>query len=298
MSNPPTPAAWGIQLSQLWLECGQGLPISVREIALEVTKTRFPDDPVGIIKGHGVAGIDGMLSKRKSKGDWCISYDEAVTVPGRINFTLGHEFGHYLLHRKTREEGFQCCQAEMLDYESAESRKFESEANKFASYLLMPATDFRDQVEGQIVTLDLLGHCADRYGTSFTATALKWVELTDQAALLAVARDGFICWSYPSRRARLLRAYLPSGTPVPQSSLDRLNSAVDINRRNQGSRVHPGVWHPALEAEEFVIISDHFDMAIFLVQFPCAGMVEQAEEKDRDAFTFLENRAQGLNWTR
>jgi hypothetical protein len=42
--------------------------------------------------------------------------------------------------------------------------------------------------------------------------------------------------------------------------------------------------------------SDHFDMAIFLVRFPYAGMVEQAEEKGGDAFTFLENRAQGLNW--
>ena len=296
MSDSLTPAAWGNELSKLWVMSGQDFPVGVKEIALEVTKARYSDDPVGVIRAHGIPGIDGMLSKRK-RGDWCISYDETVTIPGRVNFTLGHEFGHYLLHRKVREEGFQCCQAEMLDYESAESRKFESEANKFASYLLMPAKDFRDQIEGQIVTLDLLGHCADRYGTSFTATALKWVELTDQAALLAVARDGFICWSYPSRRARLLRAYLPSGTPVPPSSLDRLNRA-DINRRNQGSRVHSGVWHPALEAEEFVITSDHFDMAIFLVQFPYAGMVEQAEEKDWDAFTFLENRAQGLNWTR
>ncbi|ABB76085.1 protein of unknown function [Nitrosospira multiformis ATCC 25196] len=291
MSDPTTPAAWANQFASLWMVCGQGFPVDVKEIALEVTKTRF-SDPVGLVRAHGIQGIDGILSKRK-RGDWCISYDETITVPGRINFTLGHEFGHYLLHRKIREEGFQCGQAEMLDYESPESRKFESEANKFASYLLMPATDFRSQIEGQVVTLDLLGHCANRYGTSFTATALKWVELTDQPALLAMARDGFICWSYPSRRARLLRTYLPPGTPVPQSSLRRLNSAADINRRNQGSRVPPGVWHPELEAEEFVIISDHFDLAIFLVRFPYAGMVEQAEEKDWDAFTFFENRAQG-----
>ncbi|WP_097065482.1 hypothetical protein [Nitrosovibrio sp. Nv4] len=44
------------------------------------------------------------------------------------------------------------------------------------------------------VTAALGGHCANRYGTSFTAAALKWLELTDQAAVLAVARDGFIYW--------------------------------------------------------------------------------------------------------
>ena len=172
MSDPTTPPVWGNQLAKLWLMCGQGFPIGVKEIALEVTKTRFPD-PIGIVIGHGVAGIDGMLSKRKLKGDWCISYDETITVPGRINFTLGHEFGHYLLHRQSRAEGFRCGQTDMLDYESPESRKFEAEANKFASYLLMPADDFRAQVGGQPITLDLLGHCANRYGTSFTAAALK-----------------------------------------------------------------------------------------------------------------------------
>ncbi|GKS70011.1 hypothetical protein W03_20150 [Nitrosomonas sp. PY1] len=294
MSDPKTPTAWGIQLSKLWLLCEKSFPVDVKQIALEVTKTRF-SDPIGIIKGHNISGVDGMLSKRK-KGDWCISYDETVNIPGRINFTLGHEFGHYLLHRKNRENGFRCSQEEMLNYESGESRKFESEANKFASYLLMPASDFRDQINGQLVTLDLLGHCANRYGTSFTATALKWIELTEQAALLAVARDGFICWSYPSRRARLLHANLPPGTPVPQSSLERLNTAFDVNQKNHGFRVRPGVWHPELEAEEFVIISDHFDMAIFLVQFPYSGMVEQMEEKESDAFTFLVDRSAGFNW--
>jgi len=76
-NNPATPISWGIQLSKLWIECGQGLPVSVREIALEVTKVRFPEDPISIVQAHGVQGVDGMLSRRKSKGDWCISYDEA-----------------------------------------------------------------------------------------------------------------------------------------------------------------------------------------------------------------------------
>ena len=91
-----------------------------------------------------------MLSKRNSKGDWCISYDEAVPIPGRMYFTLGHEFGHYLLHRKVREDGFQCGQGEMLVYESAESRQFESEANKFASYLLMLQRILEIKLKGKL----------------------------------------------------------------------------------------------------------------------------------------------------
>ena len=124
MTEPATPSAWGIQLSKLWIGCGQPFPLDVKQLALEVTKTRFPD-PISVVKPHGIAGIDGMLSKRKAKGDWCISYDEAVTVPGRINFTLAHEFGHYLVHRQSCDE-FRCGQQNMLDYNSAASKKMES----------------------------------------------------------------------------------------------------------------------------------------------------------------------------
>lgn len=294
-NNPTTPSAWGIQLSKLWLECGQSFPVNVKEIALEVTKTKFPD-PITIVKGHGISGVDGMLSKR-SKGDWCISYDETVIVPGRTNFTLGHEFGHYLLHRQSKDN-FQCGQVDMLDYDSPASRRREAEANKFASYLLMPIADFRTQTQGQTITLDLLGHCADRYQVSFTAAALKWLEFTEDAALLVVARDDFICWSYPSKRARALGAYLPPGTPVPQLSLNHLVESTSLDIRNQSRRVPPGIWHSKMEADESVILSDRFEMAIFLVRFPTSGLTEHEEENERDAFEVLSERAQGLNWTK
>ena len=294
MTEPTTPSAWGIQLSKLWMECGQPFPVDVKQLALEVTKTRFAD-PVGLIKPHGIAGIDGMLSKRKTKGDWCISYDEAVTVPGRINFTLGHEFGHYLAHRQTRDE-FLCGQRDMLDYNSAVSKKMEAEANTFAAFLLMPANDFREQIKGQVVTIDLLGHCASRYGSSFTATALKWLEITDETAMLVVARNEFVCWSYPNKLASRNGAYLPPGTPVPQSATDRLGSVAQS--RSQWCRVEPGIWHSRMEAEECAIVSDQFDLAIFLVRFPTAGAVHHDEDPGQDAFTFMTERAQGLGWTK
>lgn len=294
MSDPTSPAGWGIQLAKLWLSARQPFPVDVKQIALEVTKTRY-SDPIGLVRGHGIPGIDGMLSKRKTKGDWCISYDESVPIAGRINFTLGHELGHYLMHRNLRDD-FRCGQRDMLDYHSAASRKLEAEANKFASYLLMPANDFREQIDGQAITLDLLGHCAERYGASFTATALKWLEITDQAAILVVARDDFICWSYPSELARKRGTYLPPGTPVPDSALERLHDTERSLRRNALVRVPAGVWHPHMEADESVILSDQFELAIFLVQFPFAKATDYEDEPEQDSFTFLSDRAKGLNW--
>ena len=185
----------------------------------------------------------------------------------------------------------------MLDYYGDASRKLEKEANVFASFLLMPAIDFRQQIDRQTISLELLGAVADRYQTSFTATALKWLEITPEAAMLVVARDEFICWSYPSKQAASKRAYLPPGTAVPATSIDRLQTATNHSGSNWCS-VPLGVWHPFLEAEEAVIVSDQFELTIFLVRFPSVREVIPEEETEHDSFDVLAGRAQGFDWGR
>ncbi len=84
---------------------------------------------------------------------------------------------------------------------------------------------------------------------------------------------------------------------MPQAALERSNNSDFIKRQNQNYSVKKGVWHSELEAEESIILSDQFDLAIFLVQFPTAKrIVEHKEEEEEDSFTFLSNRAQGFNW--
>lgn len=279
MSDPSSPSGWGIQLSRLWIASGQPFPVDARLLALEVTKQRFAD-PVSLVLPHGVAGIDGMLSKRKSKGDWCISYDEHVSVAGRINFTISHELGHYLQHR-TLQADFRCGQLDVIELEGRPERRIEAEANRFASYLLMPADDFRRQTDGGPVSLDVLGGCADRYGTSLTASALKYAELTADAAMVAVARDGFVCWSYRSALARKARCYLPPGWELP--------ACIDFDSRDPIS-IRPGVWHPTLATMQSCIVSDQFDLAIFLLRFPDARIVEHEEEAEEDTLDLMRKR--------
>lgn len=298
MSDQKTPVRWGIELAKLWNLAGAGFPVDVKLLALDYTKQKF-SDPIGEVidhAPHGLDGIDGMLMRRKKRGDWCISYDGNITTPGRINFTLAHELGHYLLHRSSRDD-FKCGQEQMMDYESTESRRIESQANVFASYLLMPRTDFEGQIKGQEITLELLGECAIRYGTSLTATALKWLEFTEEAAMLIVAdADDFIHWSYCSQAARRMSCYRAPGEELPEAVAAALHDGKTIH--GQVRRVAPGIWHPTAEAIESVVISDQFEQRIFLVKFPYASSSDYEEEKDVDAFEVLSERSQGLNWSK
>ncbi|WP_258879227.1 ImmA/IrrE family metallo-endopeptidase [Paraburkholderia sp. BL6669N2] len=70
------------------------------------------------------------------------------------------------MHRQLTES-FQCSDADILKW-SKDDKDIEAPADLFASYLLMPLDDYRKQVTST-VDLDLLGHCANRYGVSLTA---------------------------------------------------------------------------------------------------------------------------------
>jgi len=286
-----SPSVCGIQLAKLWISAGMSFPIDVKELALEVSSKK--SDPITKVAGHSVLGIEGMLIQRTEKNCWYILYQENIDVPGRINFTLAHELGHYVLHR-SRQEEFRCDQTKLLAYGDTASLAYEAEANRFASYLLMPIDDFRAQVGKEIASLDLLGHCADRYQVSFTAATLKWLEFTDEAAMVVVARDGFVCWSYTSKSARKLKVYLPPGSTLPE--IGGGSSLPSSDMRNTGHEVSPGVWHPKLGAIESVILSDKFDLSIFLIQFPDANLIAHEEPEENDSFDFLSARAEGLLW--
>ena len=85
-------------------------PVNVPEVAREFSLKRSPDDPITLVRGDVLPGFDGALTPRAPTGKkgWGIFYNTSIGSTGRINFTLAHEFGHYLMHRHTHPNGIRC----------------------------------------------------------------------------------------------------------------------------------------------------------------------------------------------
>jgi Zn-dependent peptidase ImmA (M78 family) len=152
-------------------------PVKVDELALEYSRQCFSDSPIDKVQGEDLEGFDGLLKANKSRSKWLVLYNSATPSEGRKRFTIAHEFGHYILHRH-QQDIFECGDDDIETGDNNE-RDIEAEADLFASTLLMPLDDFRRQVDGQPISFDLLGHCADRYGVSLTAAALRWTEIAE-----------------------------------------------------------------------------------------------------------------------
>lgn len=111
----------------------------------------------------------------KGKRRKVIIYNENIREEGRRNFCVAHELGHHSCHLNQLEF---LCTSEDLDDIAPHPQNVEQEANQFAATLLMPADDFRKQVDIWSPTLEQLGQLAkDRYSTSLTATCTRLMEL-------------------------------------------------------------------------------------------------------------------------
>ncbi|WP_365983822.1 ImmA/IrrE family metallo-endopeptidase [Marinobacter sp.] len=110
---------------------------------------------------------------------------------------MGHELGHYCLHKDRKEIR---CSAEDIENLGGPPHgiDIEREANVFASNLLMPTSDIRGHVvNAKIFNLELAASLAARYHTSLTATACRLVEVSFKpCAIVMVDSCNRILWGW------------------------------------------------------------------------------------------------------
>ena len=232
-------------------------PVDVARLAQEYSQLVFPEEPITRVISRDFDGFEGALIRRPNgSGEWGIGYASSLNSNGRINFTIAHEFGHYLLHRKKFPNGLQCKAEDMAKWDS-EYGQTEAEANKFAANLLMPLDDFRKQISPKRRTnLDELEVCRERYEVSLMAATLQWLSYTQQRALLVASRDRRIRWARSSKPAFRSGAYIKvSGRPpreVPPTS-------VVATRANKVGKTEPveqpkGIWLAEAVTEQSLIV--------------------------------------------
>ncbi len=306
MKLPATPEAWAIRLTQL-LNIYQGahglprFPIDVAAIATEFSRQFFPEAPITLVEGAPLSkGVEGMLvPKDDGSGEWGILYNSSIRSRGRQNFTLAHEFGHYLLHRAELKGKRECSGRDMGEWRNGRQRTrhdiVEAEANTFASFLLMPLDDFRDRIRARAVDVDTLTEMAERYAVSLTAAILKWLSITDKRTMIVVGKDGIMDWAWSSDaliRSGIYYAARQDVIELPGASLAVCGGDPDKARR--GMMHSPGVWQGNEPVREMTVFSPSNEMTISLLIYPDASpsfrdMAALEEEAVPDAFDRFTN---------
>ena len=259
-------------------------PVAVEDVALQYSQQRFREAPIAKIHGEDLDGFDGMLAANKKRDKWMILYNSAVSSEGRKRFTVAHEFGHYLLHRHQQEE-FACGTGDIETKGGGKgSRDIEKEADDFATTLLMPLDDFRRQVDGETVSFELLGHCADRYGVSLTAAAIRWLEIAPERAVLVASRDDHMLWATSNEDAFNSGAYFATRKNTIELPRSALAHSRNCTGQSQLRRAQARLWFPREPDEmpitEMTKVAGNYGYTLTLLVMPAAERRWRRREED------------------
>jgi len=166
----------------------------------ELGITKLPVIPRDICKRLGILyceeplkNIDGFLIVDPKSGNSLICVNSLIKEPGRKNFTVAHELGHFCMDSLN-----QSCSKEVIESRKQKNPPIELMANEYAAELLMPTPIYQRLINtrspgwGNIKELAAIGQ------TSLLSTALKFIDLTDYACALIISEGSQISWFHKS----------------------------------------------------------------------------------------------------
>lgn len=139
------------------------------------------------VRNGPLTGAEARLVRLGNRA--LVTLSSNITHEARRRFTIGHEVGHFELHKASAL--LSCTVADMNDW--TDKNRKETEANRFSAELLMPDFLFRPRCVG-VPGVSLLRSLAKEFRTSLTATAIKYLETTGEPCALFYCENGKIEW--------------------------------------------------------------------------------------------------------
>lgn len=120
-----------------------------------------------------------------------ITINSAIEYQPKINYILSHEIGHGILHRRIVPL-FNDNHRTLSEWYTKGIH--ETEANQFATELLMPSDIFSRKVKNKKLSLPFIEEIAGYFNSSKTATFLRYKDLGSYPVMIIFIENGIIKW--------------------------------------------------------------------------------------------------------
>jgi Zn-dependent peptidase ImmA (M78 family) len=215
------------------------------EVIAKKNISALPVDPFAIAESEGLLcekiispspGISGCLLK--SADQFGIFYSDSFSSDGFRRFTVAHELGHYFLDGHYEHIFADGNVRHQSDSGFTSDDHYEREADSFAAALLMPGSLFKTACVGTQPGLKAVETLAERCGTSLTATAIRYANLSDDPITVICSKDNRVQFAFMSEslKARPGLSWIKRDSGIPDgTATSRFNK--DPKSVAQGKRV-------------------------------------------------------------
>ncbi len=143
-----------------------------------------------VVEGH----LQNAAASLVKTQDFSTIRVSSVDPPERKRFSIAHEIGHIVLgHVHSMIQV--CTQNDMMNwYETSQ----ETQANFFASELILPKKLVEKRCDVEKVNFDPIRQIAQDFRASLTATAISFVRFCPERCAIIFSKDGKVKWFYKS----------------------------------------------------------------------------------------------------
>jgi hypothetical protein len=206
MSGQPNRVIAAAEAARIWKRFGFQSP---QEMVIE-----------DLAMALGIVVMDGPLDSAAARlvrsGDNGLArISDAIKDPARRKFAIAHEIGHWQLHKK-KTHLLACTNEDMLA--SYRSSPLEVEASIFAAALLMPEELFVAETKNNRPNAATIKRLSTHFGCSLTATALRYVETSEDYCVFIISEKGKIRWWRASRSFGDHDLWIENKSAVPSDS--------------------------------------------------------------------------------
>jgi hypothetical protein len=190
-------------------------------------------------------GFEGALIRAANLPVGAIALRASSRDSGRMNFTIAHEIGHFVLPGHD-QASLACTAFDVANWaDASRGRELEREADEFAAELLMPASLVEGLSQGVSPSLHVIEKIARKAGASLSAAAWRYCDLASEKCAVVWSTDGVIQWV---KRTRGFSYFLPKGKPIENGTF----AAACFEKAKVPSRprvVPPELWIGATDKD-------------------------------------------------
>lgn len=146
-------------------------------------------DHNAVVRYRHLEGCEARLVAGKHQA--VISVNNVGSSLGRQRFSLAHELAHWLCDKRTGS--FLCAKTD-IGPQNAEAKSVESQANGFASQLLLPTYLVDPWLASRSASLATARTLATEFRSSVTAAAIKLIKRTPHVAMVSRHGQGKLIW--------------------------------------------------------------------------------------------------------
>jgi len=248
--------------------------------AKEMMEEHGLDDPREISIELISAGLGAtLIQKPLPKADGRIVFGNSRTIitinseieyEGKRRFTLAHEIGHLVMHR----DHFVIHNDNDATLEYFKQGNQETEANEFASELLMPERLFIKEAKGNKFSPDLLKQLASRFQTSITSVAYKYFELGDHPICLFYSYNNQVkYWKRPPEHPHFIIDRTKLKPPDDSVAREYFEKKIRYTKADSKQQIWKSTWFELKDWEndhdfkiyEYCIITPKYNTILSIV---------------------------------